>query len=139
MPGITFDETRWPIVTIHFLEEVEDHEYRKYLETYSRLLNRARLKKGRIVCIMDASASPHTPKHQQKLQSQWLKENKELIGSVSAGAAFVITSPLQRFILSGIFLLAPVPTVYKVFATMEEAEAWSHTRLKESEIKSRSA
>jgi|GEM_PF-2676714 len=131
MEGIVFDEQRWPLVTITFNTEVSDDEYTMYLSRYTRLLERARRRGEKVVCIMDASSSPHTPKHQQKLQSDWLKRSSDLIRAASAGAAFVITSALQRFILSGIFLLAPVATVYKVFPTLDQAVEWSEGRLRE--------
>lgn len=136
MQGIVFDDSSWPLVTITFHSEVEDVEYQQYLQAYTRILERARRRREKIVCIMDATASPHTPKHQQKMQSDWLKRSNSLIRTASAGAAFVITSPLQRFILSGIFLLAPVATTYKVFATLGEAQAWSRKQLQEVTVAS---
>lgn len=126
MGSITIDEGRFPLVTVTFVGDVSNDEFKAYLERLDRLLARGEPN----AMVMDARRSARSPAIQRKLQADWIKEREALLRRLSCGTAFVITSPLVRGVLTAILWLQPMPQPHTVVATPEEAEAWAIAKLR---------
>ncbi len=123
---VRIDETAWPMVIVHFDGTPTDEEFAGYLRHFDGVLARQEA----YAVIFDASVSSMAPFAQRRQQADWLKRNHDGIKRYCRGAAFVLPSMAMRAVLSTIFLLAPLPVPRQICATLDEAMAWTHRRLK---------
>ncbi len=122
--GVTFDRSRWPVVTARFDGVMTDVEFDEYLVRYA-----AAVREGPVAIVLDALASGIPSLGQQQRQARWMRETRALMQRNCVGVAFVIESATLRFVLSAILLLAPMAVPYTVVSAVAEAEAWCAAQL----------
>jgi hypothetical protein len=121
----TIDTRRKPVVVVRFNGYISEPEFDAYLAAMTKVVSGSE----KTLTILDARRAIRNPESQQEKQAEWLKHHEERLRRCSLGTAFVITSPLVRSALAAILSLQPLPSEYRVVATMDEAEAWAAKRL----------
>lgn len=128
-PSVVFDDHAWPVLSVRLKRAMTDDEFDAYLAGLEHHMKRAQAQNTKIVVVIDSTIPIRTPRQQQMAQGKWMKDHRELVRETSVATAFVLTSAMSRFILSTILLVQPMATPYKVFGTVEEAEAWARSLL----------
>jgi hypothetical protein len=123
--GIRYDDASWPIILVQFEGQVTDHEFADYLERLTTVFRR----RERFTVILDASRAQLTPFSHRHMQANWLRTYKTAIAELNAGTAFVFTSAMFRVVLSGVFMLQPLPSPHTICATLADAVQWSADQL----------
>ena len=119
----------YPIITISFTKPMQDHDYVAHHAFMKEYLRRAEADGGKIAMIVDGATADTPSPAARKLMAEFLDENRLLIASRCAAAAIVITSGLQRGVLTAVLWLAPSPCPIRVFGTVGEAEEWARKSL----------
>ncbi|MDO9554240.1 STAS/SEC14 domain-containing protein [Rhodonellum sp.] len=120
-PYAIIDESSFPIVRIRFTgNKSNDQNFQSYLDQTKACYRFGK----RLALIFDASNAGIPSMSHQKMQANWLKENKELMQDYCVGTAYVIPNVAIRAILKMIFSFQKQPVPYQVFENEEEAEAW---------------
>lgn len=115
------DETSFPIVIIRFTgNKSTDENFQAYLNQ-TKACYRSEKK---LAIIFDATKATVPSFSHQKMQADWLKENKALMQEFCLGTAYVIPNLAIRAILKAIFALQKQPVAYKIFETKDEAMTW---------------
>ena len=127
---VEWDDSRWPLVTVSVFGEVDDVDFRAYLD----LLDQNLARNHPTVIVFDAREAGRTPARHRRWQGDWIKTNFETLERLSLGTAYVFESPTTRFILSTIFLIQKPPGPYLVCAGMDEAYEWAAGRMRESGV-----
>ena len=135
MSSIEFDDSRFPIVRVTFVGVVTSEEFERYLDSMTKLLLRRQMN----VMVLDASRAGLSPPIQRRRQAEWMKEHDAELRRYSKGTAFVITSTLVRGALTAILWLQPMPTPHVVVSTIEEAETWARSKLRDAGVEIRPA
>ncbi|SEI88795.1 hypothetical protein SAMN05192553_101707 [Cyclobacterium xiamenense] len=117
----TVDESAFPLVRITFTgSKSSDSNFQDYLEETKNCYRHKR----KLVLIFDASKASVPSFAHQKMQGDWLRENKQLMEDYCLGTAYVIPSAAIRTLLKMIFSFQRQPIPYQVFETNGEAEVW---------------
>lgn len=115
------DESTFPLVRITFTgSKSTDQNFQTYLDQ-TKVCYRHEKK---LAIIFDASNASIPALSHQKMQANWLKENKNLMQDYCLGTAYVIPNAAIRGILKLIFSFQTQPVPYEIFETYVEAEAW---------------
>jgi hypothetical protein len=61
--------------------------------------------------------------------TRWAEDNSEALRKYCRGAAYVMTSPLLRFVTMTLFLVVPLPMPYAVCKDVAEATAWARKQV----------
>lgn len=127
MAEITVDETRTPIVLITFPNECTVADYQQAVDRYVTIARRGR----RVAWLTDLRAfNPlMAPGPVRRAATELRAPHVELLASVSAAEARVLTSNIVRGLSAAFNWLTPVPWPIAHFREMENAEAWLHTQL----------
>lgn len=121
-PYATIDTSKFPLVRIRFTgSKSTDQNFREYLNETKACYQ----VKKRLSIVFDASEATIPSFSHQKMQANWLKENRELMESYCAGTAYIIPNAAIRTILKMIFSLQKQPVPYQVFEKEKEAVAWA--------------
>lgn len=115
------DLSRWPVLVVLWpseltLDEADAHfdEIRMYAV------------KGSVIgIVVDMTASGMPPAAHRRHAAVRLREIFLELGDRIAGVAHVITSPLVRGLLAGIYWLSPPPFATIVVKSQDEAIAWT--------------
>jgi hypothetical protein len=120
-PYAIIDESGFPIVWIRFTgNKSTDQNFQTYLAQ-----NKACYRYSKpLAIIFDASNAGIPSLSHQKMQADWLKENKELMINYCVGTAYIIPNAAIRAILKVIFSFQKQPVPYQIFEREPEAEAW---------------
>jgi hypothetical protein len=120
-PYAIIDESGFPIVRIRFTgNKSNDLNFQNYLDQ-----TKACYRFGKCLSIIfDASNAAIPTLSHQKMQADWLKENKSLMENYCTGTAYIIPNAAIRTILKVIFSFQKQPVPYKIFETEQEAEDW---------------
>jgi hypothetical protein len=119
------DTSAWPLV-IHEVEgTLSDEQYDSYLREATALKER----EGTYVAVLDASKVGGVSAYARVRFAEWQRTNREFLNARCLGMAFVIQSPLMRFVNMSILLVTGLAVPYKVCATRQEAQAWAERRL----------
>ena len=120
-PYAEIDESDFPIVQIRFTgNKSTDKNFQAYLDQ-NKACYRFRKK---LAIVFDATEATIPSFSHQKMQAEWLKENKELMQQYCVVTAYVIPNLAIRAILKAIFALQKQPAAYKIFETKDEAMTW---------------
>lgn len=115
------DESRFPLVRITFTgNKSTDQNFQTYLDQTKACYRHGK----KLAMIFDASSATIPALSHQKMQANWLKENKNLMQEYCLGTAYVIPNAAIRGILKLIFSFQTQPVPYKIFQTYEEASTW---------------
>lgn len=117
----TVDESAFPLVRITFTgSKSNDGNFQDYLDQTKNCYRH----KQKFVLIFDASRASIPSFRHQKMQGDWLRENKQMVEDYCLGTAYVIPSAAIRTLLKMIFSFQRQSIPYQVFETNAEAEAW---------------
>jgi hypothetical protein len=121
------DETRFPVIHVHYRRQHTDEEFEKLLQEYSRLM---RERRQQYVLILETHHSSMTPVSQARRQASWMKEVEGPLKKQVRGIALVLPSPVLRGVLKVVLQLQPMPVPYAVFRDAKEAMTWAEQRLR---------
>jgi hypothetical protein len=107
---------QWPFVLTKFDGDQSQAE----LEAYIQRMNQVHARKQRYVGISYLKRYSRERPHVERI-ARWLKESEEVTREYCLGVSMINASIGFRFVLSGIFLIKPMPCPYHVCATFEEA------------------
>ncbi len=117
----TIDESEFPLIRIRFTgEKSTDENFQRYL---SQTRDCYRHKK-KLAIIFDAREAGIPALSHQRMQADWLRENRGLMQDYCQGTAYVIPNKVIRAVLRVIFSLQKQPVPYKIFEKESEAEKW---------------
>lgn len=115
----------WPLV-VHVSEgTASDAEIDAYIQAATEVLLRGEPH----VAVMDASALALATPYARARKKAFLAENGELLRAHCRATALVLTSPLARFAAATVMLVRPFPTPYRIFANLQDAQAWALAQL----------
>jgi hypothetical protein len=120
-PYAIIDESSLPIVRIGFTgSKSTDQNFQSYLDQTKACYRHEK----NLAIIFDASKASVPKLSHQKMQADWLKENKKLMQNFCLGTAYVIPNMAIRGILKMIFSFQKQPVPYKIFETESNALIW---------------
>ena len=124
MAKIVVDTQRWPLVVVRYPAEMTEAEWNAQADDLDAVLERG----ARFVLLSDASRVVNAPSaKQRRFAAERIRARRDEWARYCAGAAFVSPSPLVRGVMTAINWASPPPFTQRVFATVEEAEAWLRT------------
>ena len=119
------DTTAWP-VALHTVEgTLSDEEIDAYVAEATTQLMRGE----RHVTIMDARNFGRVSAYTRARSMHWQRDHRQQLATFCAGAAYVLSSPLMRFMAMNLLFLVRPPTPYLICGTVEEALDWARERL----------
>ncbi len=117
----SIEDHHFPVVQVRFTgEKATEKNFQSYLDGMRSIYDR----KEKLAVIFNALDASLPGLKYQKMQADWLAENKELMENYCCGTAYVISNALVRGILKAIFAIQKQPIPYIVVGSMEEAEEW---------------
>ena len=125
----TIDSTQFPLILVRFTgEKATDENFPLYLQEVEAVYDR----KNKIGILFDATEATLPGLKYQKMQAQWLKDNKSLMQNYCVGTAYVIPNLVIRNVLKAIFALQNQPVPYRICRDVSEAEEWLRTRINQN-------
>lgn len=122
------DESRWPIAVLTVEGSLDDAQVDAYVAAGTALLERGEP----YVTIIDIRRMGTVSAYSRARQKQWATHYREKLKAWCLGSAFVITSPVLRFVTMTVLLVAPLPMPYSVCKDLDEAMGWAEKRAKET-------
>jgi hypothetical protein len=119
------DESAWPVVVYTFEGPLEDTQVDAYAVDGTRLLARGEP----YVVVVDVQSLGPVSAYARARYKRWAEDNAEALRARCRGAAYVMPSPLLRFITMTLFLVVPLPMPYAVCKDLDEAMAWAKKQL----------
>jgi hypothetical protein len=126
--AIEVDERRWPVVLLTARGSSDDAAFNAFLERLGKLLQH----RAPFAIVWDARTAGRSDPAHVAAQGRWLRDNRDVVRARLAGIAFVFTSPIHRFVMSGVFLVQRLPTAYTVWTNLEDAREWAEARASRS-------
>lgn len=114
------DLTRHPLATLAQYELLDDSEFERLFQVLDELV--ARAEPFALLYIADYEGSASAERTLR--QAQWIKANRDALRSHCVGFGLVFSSPVIRFMLSGMSLIQPFPIPQRTFAEAALAEHW---------------
>lgn len=124
--AIEIDERSWPVVLLTARGSSDDATFNDFLARLGELFREA----SPFSIVWDARAAGRSDPAHVTAQGRWLRENRALVQTRLAGIAFVFTSPIHCFVMSGVFLVQRLPTAYTVCTSLNEAHVWAEERVR---------
>ena len=128
MPGYEWDESEWPLVRVKVHPTFTPVDQEGMFVRFRQMLER----KTRCVLVHDSRQAPPASAVARQRVVQAMGELEPLATRYMAGVAVVLSSTVQRGILTAILWVRPAPYPLQVVATVEAGEAWARERLNES-------
>lgn len=125
--AIEVDDRPWPVVLLTARGSSDDAMFQAFLERLGELHRHG----APFAIVWDARAAGRSDPAHVAAQGRWLRENRDVVRARLAGIAFVFTSPIHRFVMSGVFLVQRLPTPYTVWTSLEGARGWAEARVRE--------
>lgn len=120
-PYAIIDESSFPIIKIEFTgSKSTDQNFQSYLDQMKACYRHEK----KLALIFNASQASVPSLSHQKMQANWLKENKALMQKFCVTTAYIIPNAAIRTILRVIFSFQKQPVPYKIFETEIEASEW---------------
>jgi hypothetical protein len=119
------DESAWPVVVYTFEGPLDDAQVDAYAVDGTRLLER----REPYAVVVDVQGLGHVSAYARSRYTRWAKDNAEALHEHCRGAAYVMPSPLLRFVTMTLFLVVPLPMPYAVCKDLDEAMAWAKKQL----------
>jgi hypothetical protein len=126
---IRVDSSALPIVCATFLRGSSDAEWEAYHAEVNRVLLEAKRSGRKIGFIVDGRMSDPPTAVQRRDAAAALERNSDLMKQTVVGIAIVLSSALQRGILTTFLWIRPFAVPHRLCATVEEAEAWLYESL----------
>jgi hypothetical protein len=128
--GASFESTSPPLVVVRLWGRLSDDEFRAYLRGFENVMARGE----RVVVVIDARTAEPAPATQRRIQAEWLAAHDASIRAQLLGMAFVLSSAVQRAIITAVFWMRPLPCEHAVVATMHDALEWARATCARSGI-----
>lgn len=115
------NDSSFPLVRVTFTGyNSNDQNFQAYLNQMKACYRH----KKKLALIFDASTASMPSLSHQKMQADWLRENKRLMQDYCLGTAYIIPNAAIRTLLKMIFSFQKQPVPYRVFETESEANDW---------------
>lgn len=125
------DTSQWPIA-IHRVEgALSNQQIDAYVDAGTTLL----LRGERHVVILDTTRMGRFTAYARARSAQWQQTYRNELERYCLGTAYVVPSPLLRFIVMTVLLVGKLPTPYVVCDSIEEAMTWCRERLADAELR----
>src|SRR5262249_49949625 len=119
--SIDVDDSRWPLVVIHWHPgAITDDDVAWFLETSRVHLAR----RERFASLHDGVRATGLDGKQRKCMADHVREHHDMLARYHVAAAIVANSPVIRGVITAINWLSPPPFPQRTFATQLDAEAW---------------
>jgi hypothetical protein len=109
-----------PVGVYWLYGEITADDIRSYLGEMANRFSRGELRAT--IVVVDELQKPD--RRLLKEFSTFMNEKRELLGRCSLGSATVLRSPLIRFLISSLMLVAPFPMPNRAFDRYSDAVAW---------------
>ncbi len=117
---ITFDDSLWPLLILHYPAAQSDTEYEESLTRLSGFV----LRREPYFSIIDTSRIGMPNSTQRQRQVAWDRTHNELVRTWGRGTAFIVTSPFVRVAMSLYFHVRPLGVPHVIVADMGSALTW---------------
>ncbi|MBX3187130.1 MAG: hypothetical protein KF819_08950 [Labilithrix sp.] len=125
MGSISIDTSKWPIV-VHTADGTPSNEA---IDDYIREATDILLRGEPHVTVLDARRVGKATAYTRARSREWLRERRPELASYCLGAVYVVGSPLLRFVVMTVLVVARLPMPYRVCEELEEGMAWARERL----------
>ncbi len=119
------DTGRWPIAVFWVGEGATEADVDAFILAADEVLARGEP----YVAILDASELQRASPYARQRAVEWQKAHRAELAAHCLGTAFVLSSPLMRFITMTVLLLTDLPTPWRVCANVDAAIAWGQELL----------
>lgn len=129
MINIIVDKSHWPIASYHFQGKQSLEEINQLLASWQDNIDRGEAYVHLIHLEQYDANVGHI-----KLAAEWVLSRTKEMKKLCYGAAVVAEKigPV-KLIFNSFLFITPLPFPYKIFSTVEEAEAWLQERLRLAE------
>lgn len=125
MGSAKVDASAWPIAVFTVEGNVTDEQIDELMRQGTELLMRAE----KYATVMDASRIGQVSAYTRSRSTEWQRRYRAELKQHCVGTAYVIPSPLVRFIAMTVLMVTQLPMPYTVVATEAEARAWAEKKL----------
>lgn len=126
MSGFDWDESQWPLVRVKMHAQISEEDYRRLHDRFRELLQRRQL----CALISDSRLAPPSTPLQRKQTADMLTELNPLAQRYMVATGVVLSSAVQRGILTAILWVRPMSHPLEVFSTPQDAERWALEQLR---------
>ena len=114
----TFEYPAEGVLKVSFsATEPTEKQFEAYLHEYEKILKSS----AGYAVVIDGSKARYLPSKLRARQGKWQQEQEALIIEKVLKLFFVITNPLVKYILQGIFLVSKPPVTYSVLVSQAQA------------------
>lgn len=131
--AIILDQTLWPISVCHLHGVAPAEDFDAWLAHMGRLLEQRY--ERRVVMVIDAANAGRSNLDQVRALGRWFLQHQEALARTSAGTILVLPAAAQRFALSTLLTITPMPDEYRVVGTLREALTKAELLLERAERK----
>lgn len=128
MPSISIDNSRAPLLVIRFDGVVDDVVFDRYLQDIHDLGMR-RAPGEQYAMLLDGRGGGRATASQRHRQTEFIRTHHAQLAEQCAGAAFVLTNPVARGVLTAMLWVQKMPYEHVVVGSMLEAEDWCNRHL----------
>ncbi len=115
------DTLGWPVVIYRMGEGATEADVEAFIRAGDAVLARDEP----FAAVLDASGLRGVSPQLRRRTEAWQRSNRARLERHCVGTAFVLPSPLLRFISMTILMLTDYPTAWRVFASADEAIEWA--------------
>lgn len=126
MGYIDLDLSHWPIVISTSHGEVSTEQMDSYMTKY---IDTLRSRTERFIAIVDLRDAGNLDARQRQHMSTWMENAAKEIPAPQVATVLVFSSVLMRNVLTAVLWIFKPKRPLKVFATLDEAMAWSRQEL----------
>jgi hypothetical protein len=127
MSGLEVDDTRWPLVEIHWPDgTVRSEDVDRFLAIADEHIAR----KSHYVALHDGVRASGVDAAQRKRFAAHVDRNRNGLTKWCVAAAIVASSPIVRGIVTAVNWMSPPPMPQRVFAKRDDAVAWLASELR---------
>jgi hypothetical protein len=122
---IVLDDQGAPLVRVGITGPITDEDFREYLGTSDRVIQRG----TPYVLLYDVVHGASITAVQRRMQAEWIQRNRPALRQLCKGAAFAMPGQIMRGALTAILWIAPLPFETHVTSVLADAERWVRERL----------
>lgn len=109
-----------PLLRLTYVGDYTDEELARFLLEIDSVLALP----GRKACLIDLTRATAGSATQRQMQAAWISRQEKTLQRDFVAAGIVTDSAIIRGTVTAVFWIRPLPLPSKVFATIEQAEAW---------------
>ena len=128
LPYARFESAYAPVQVVRFTgEKPQEDTFAAYLDELAAMYEERRL----FGLVFDATQASTTGIKYQRQQADWLRTYTPLIQQYCAGTAYIISNPLIRTVLKGIFSFQKQPAPYFITPHFDDGLGWARVQVLE--------